>query len=266
LTRQHPIAPGVKILRTLPTRLIPMPNRVRRAWRWRYLPPRAVIARAYLQGSGLEIGALNKPLRVPRGVRVVYVDRLDAEGLAAHYPEVDATTIVPIDVVEDGERLTTIADASHDFVIANHVLEHCEDPIGTIINHVRVLRPRGILFLAVPDKRFTFDRNRPVTSLQHLIDDHERGAARSRRAHLHEWARLVEHVPEEKVADHAAYLDRINYSIHFHVWTPVELLETIVWLRRERALPIQVEYLAQRGDEIVLVLRKVAADESHVGA
>ena len=36
--------------------------------------------------------------------------------------------------MDDGERLATIADATQDFVIANHFLEHCQDPLGALGN------------------------------------------------------------------------------------------------------------------------------------
>ena len=62
-----------------------------------------------------------------------------------------------MDVIDNGETLQTLPDARQDFVVANHFLEHCQDPIGTIVNHFRVLKPGGVLFMAVPDKRWSFD-------------------------------------------------------------------------------------------------------------
>ena len=231
-------------------------GRAGRAWRGRHTPRRSALARAYLRGSGLEIGALNKPLKVPRGVRVAYVDRMDRAGLAAQYGEIPAERLVPVDIVDDGERLATVADGSQDFVIANHFLEHCEDPIGALLHHTRVLRPGGVLFLAIPDKRHTFDHDRPVTPLAHLIADHKHGPTTSRQDHLEEWAMLVDRVPTERLAERVALLDRLNYSIHYHVWTPTEVVELVVWLRRERGVPIEIDLFVQRADEMVLVLRK----------
>lgn len=39
------------------------------------------VALRFLQGDGIEIGALDFPLRLPRGARVRYVDYLDGPGL-----------------------------------------------------------------------------------------------------------------------------------------------------------------------------------------
>ncbi len=64
----------------------------------------------YLRGSGLEIGGLNLSLPVAEGVRVTYVDRLQTEALLRQYPELAAEILVPVDVVDDGERLPKFAD------------------------------------------------------------------------------------------------------------------------------------------------------------
>ena len=121
--------------------------------------------RGHLRGHGLEIGALHTPFNVPRGVEVKYVDRLDADELRRHYPELADEHFVRVDIVDDAETLATVAEASQDFVIASHVLEHCENPIGAIRTWLRVLKPGGVILLIVPDKRFTFDKVRPMTTL-----------------------------------------------------------------------------------------------------
>src|SRR5215218_5051715 len=93
-----------------------------------FIRRREGIAKGYILGSGLEIGGLNAPLRVPGAARVRYVDRAPVPELRKQYPELDGQPLVETDVIDDGERLGTIPDASEDFVIANHFLEHCQDP------------------------------------------------------------------------------------------------------------------------------------------
>ena len=94
-------------------------------------------------------------------------------------------------MIDDGERLETFAEESVDFIVANHFMEHTQDPIRTIETHLSKLRPGGILFYAVPDKRYTFDFRRPRTTLEHLIADYERGPEASRWEHFLEWERTV---------------------------------------------------------------------------
>jgi predicted SAM-dependent methyltransferase len=215
---------------------------------------RREIAKRYLLGDGIEIGALHNPLEVPRSARVRYVDHLPLEELREHYPELADEPLVDVDVVDDGERLSTIGDATQDFVIANHFLEHCEDPLGALGNMIRVLRPGGVLYLAVPDKRYTFDADRPVTSMDHLLRDHREGPEGSRRRHYEEWARLVDKV-EEPEAHATALLER-GYSIHFHVWTQSGLLDLLRTGADDLGLDFDVELMLKNGLEVIFVLRR----------
>lgn len=217
---------------------------------------RRQLARRFLDGEGLEVGALNLPLWMPRGARVRYVDRKPLEGLRAEYPEWAAWDIVAPDIVADGETLAGIPDASADFVVANHFLEHTEDPIGTLEAHLRVLRPGGVGFYAVPDKRFTFDVRRAVTPVAHIVADHRDGPQRSRSEHFVEWTRLVSEVPEEDVAAHAARLEAERASIHFHVWTPDAFAELLVHCRGEAGLPLEIEVLQPVRREFIAIVRK----------
>ena len=105
---------------------------------------REELADAFLAGSGLEIGPLHSPLRVPPHASVRYVDRMPVTRLRRHYPELGELPLIEIDIGDDGERLRTIEAESQDFVIANHLLEHTGDPISTIGNWLRVLRPGGV--------------------------------------------------------------------------------------------------------------------------
>jgi predicted SAM-dependent methyltransferase len=236
------------------------PSALRRLVAGRLVPfNRDAIAARFLRGDGLEIGALHNPLPVPSGARVRYVDRMPVSGLERHYPELRGKALVPVDVIDDAERLTSVPDASVDFVIANHFLEHCQDPIGALGTMLRIVRPSGIVYLAIPDKRYTFDVDRDVTSPEHLLDDHRKGPEGSKRSHFEEWARLVDKVGEADVDAHATKLLEDDYSIHFHVWTQAEALDFLGLARRELRLDFDVELAIRNGHENVFVLRKAEA-------
>jgi SAM-dependent methyltransferase len=188
---------------------------------------------------------------------VRYVDRLDADGLRRHYPELAGKRLVDVDVIDDGEQLMSQPDASADFIIANHFIEHTEDPLGTLSNHLRVLRPGGILYLAVPDRRRTFDVRRSPTPLEHLQRDHEQGPAWSRTLHQEEWAGLVDGLPPERVPERVRELEESDYSIHFHVWAPPEFEDVLGHARDGLGLPFQVEELQPNGHEFIAVLRRI---------
>jgi predicted SAM-dependent methyltransferase len=189
-------------------------------------------------------------------VSVRYVDRMDVADLRSHYPELQAAQLVAVDIIDNGEKLTSQGDASSDFIIANHFIEHTEDPIGALSNHLRVLRPGGILYLAVPDRRRTFDADRDASPLEHVVRDHRDGPAWSRSLHQEEWARLVEKVPEQEVAARVQWLEEHDYSIHFHVWNPDEFRALLEFARDEEGLPFAVEELQANDHEFIAILRR----------
>jgi ubiquinone/menaquinone biosynthesis C-methylase UbiE len=216
------------------------------------------VAEAYLRGEGIEIGALHMPLRVPEAAHVRYVDRMSVADLRTHYPELGDQELVNVDIIADGERLESIDDATQDFVIANHFVEHCQDPIGALLNMFRVLKPGGALYLAIPDKRCSFDVDRPVTTLDHLMRDHQEGPAWSRRQHFDEWTRLVNKVTAADEAERQTVANmEMDYSIHYHVWTQAEMLELLVALRTMCAYDMEIGLMHE--SEVIFVLRKSGA-------
>ena len=218
---------------------------------------REFIANAFISGDGIEIGALHQPLRLPPGTTVKYVDKFPVDVLRKHYPELDSLPLVHVDIIDDGEVLSKIGDSTQDFVIANHFLEHCRDPIGAIGNMLRTLRNGGVLYMAIPDKRFTFDAPRPVTPLQHLLKDHQDRGENSKRQAFEEWVRALQKTdhPAEIAAETARLMD-IDYSIHYHAWTQAEILELISTLKKDTSYGFELELFVKVGIEVVVVVRK----------
>ncbi|HIK33394.1 MAG TPA: glycosyltransferase [Oscillatoriales cyanobacterium M59_W2019_021] len=218
---------------------------------------RRAIAAQYLQGEGIEVGALHSPLQVPETVKVRYVDRLSVFDLRMQYPELNELPLVDVDIIDDGEVLGTIPDASVDFVIANHMLEHCQNPIATLKNYLRVVKPGGTIYLAIPDKRYTFDRDRPVTTLEHLIRDDREGPETSQIQHFEEYVRLVDRVPETQLSERLRLLlVDMDFSIHFHVWTPEAFTEFLTYCQQELPYPFELECLQSNEAEFIAILRK----------
>lgn len=223
------------------------------------LTRRQFVAQIYLRGDGIEIGALHNPLQVPPAAQVKYVDRLSVAELRRHYPELTAEALIEPDIICDGEELETIPNASQDFVIANHFIEHCQNPIKAFGNMLRVLRPEGILYLAIPDKRYTFDRTRPLTTLDHVRRDYQEGPEWSRRGHFEETVHYcaLEAPPDQAAFDqHVQHLLDINYSIHYHVWTPLQFFELLVALRSEFSFEFEVESFFRNEGEAIYIIRK----------
>jgi SAM-dependent methyltransferase len=228
--------------------------------RWLYKRARRRLAGRVITGTGIEIGALHSPFPLPEAARVSYVDRLTTAQLEEEYPELTDHPLVHVDIVDDGETLATLQDASVDFVIASHFLEHCEDPVGALKAHLRVLRPRGVLLLALPDRRYGVDRPRDPTPLEHLLADHERGPLRSRAEHYRDWVRQVDlplgNIQAGEVETHAAELQRARHSIHFHCWTGDEFAGQLEQIIDRFALPGAVVAQTDNHHEFLVAVRR----------
>jgi SAM-dependent methyltransferase len=212
------------------------------------------VALRYLKGDGIEIGALDFPLRLPREARVRYVDYLNGAGLREAYSHTlrEGRPLVTPEVVDDGARLASFADASLDFVVANHMLEHVEDPIAALEHQLRVLRPGGILYLTLPDARSSFDSPRERTTVEHLLRDHHDGPEVSRSEHYEECARLIEGHSGENLTKRVQEIETEGLRPHFHVWEPVTFAGFLAALD----LPFSLKLVQASLGEFLVVLRK----------
>ena len=92
--------------------------------------------------------------------------------------------------VSDGDSLPGIGDSEYDFVAASHVLEHIANPLKALREWKRIVRPGGVLLVIVPDRKGTFDHRRTVTTMEHILRDHEEGVTEEDTTHLEEILRL----------------------------------------------------------------------------
>lgn len=214
------------------------------------------ISQKWLSGNGIEIGALHNPLPTTSISNVTYVDRMDNNELLRHYSDLSDSSLVHVDVVDDGESLLSINDMSQDFVIANHFLEHCLNPIGALQAWLRVLKIGGIAYIAVPDKRFTFDYRRTTTTWNHLLEDFRSNAEHSNNVHYIDWIKNVLTIPEQEVENALAYLLQKQYSIHYHTWTADSLSEFLRVCQIDLEFPINRCELIRNGCELIAILKR----------
>lgn len=218
---------------------------------------RAFFARSFCAGRGLEIGALHHPLPLPEGARVRYVDRMSEDEVRMQYPELNGQPLVHVDIVDNGETLSTLPDGREDFVIANQFIEHCQNPVRALVNMLRVLRYDGIVMLAVPDKRFTFDKDRPITTNEHILMECLHGTEATREGHFADVVGLPRH-PERK-AELEAEMKRLmdmDYSIHYHVWDSDAFLKFLLWTKEYFKLPFELLATFRNGEETIHILKK----------
>ena len=222
---------------------------------------RSAVAARFLTGRGLEVGAGDRPFPVPQHVQVFYGDIRDAASIQTYFKTDDVRSGAQV----DAQTFAGIDDASLDFVISAHVIEHLRDPIGSIVSAIRVVRPAGIHILVVPDMRFTFDRRRPETTVEHAVADHEQGGESTCRQSYEEHLRYVhpeltnEHYSEAEIELQASENAKRwrEFDVHFHAWTK-EGFESLLTAAMRYA-PFTVEEAVFAVNENIFVLRKNTA-------
>ena len=149
--------------------------------------PESRLAHKYCIGKGLEIGGA---AHNPFNLNTINVDITDSMETKFKKEEIRlCNRALPVDIVAPGDAIP-LPDASQDFVISSHVLEHFMNPIKALIEWDRLLKPGGIIFMIVPHKDRTSDKNKVRTTLQHLIDDYQNETTKSNddeNGHEHVW-------------------------------------------------------------------------------
>jgi SAM-dependent methyltransferase len=95
-------------------------------------------------------------------------------------------------IINEASQLIDINDASYDFLISNHMLEHSANPIKVLHEWRRVVKPGGALLVVLPHKNKTFDRRRPLTKLSHLIEDYQANIGEDDQTHLNEIVQMYD--------------------------------------------------------------------------
>src|SRR4051794_34662335 len=144
-----------------------LPTRKRILWRIHDTRD-SELAHRWLDGlRGVEIGG---SAHNAFHLDTVNVDRSRDMDTVYKREELDCAGVaMAVDVVAEGDDLP-FPDDAFDFVLASHVLEHLPDPIRALDEWRRVAR--RYVFVVLPHRDRTFDRDRPVTPVDELLRRH----------------------------------------------------------------------------------------------
>ena len=126
-------------------------------------------------GLGLEIGPAYAPVTPKsKGWNCHVLDHMSADGLKLKYgPGVPIYKIEEVDFIWSGQSYKElVGDNRYDYIIASHVIEHVPNLIGFLEDCRSILKPGGVLSLAVPDMRYCFDCLRSPSDIASVIDAH----------------------------------------------------------------------------------------------
>jgi len=124
--------------------------------------------------KGIEFGPFANPIVLKKDSEVLYVDYFDEEKLikkARNNPNLNPNDVVKLDYsLKNGPLLTLLsAHAPFDYVVSSHVFEHLPNPLGWLRDVSSLLKKGGIINMAIPDRRFTFDYFRKETTYNDLL-------------------------------------------------------------------------------------------------
>ena len=156
-----------------------------------------------------------------------------------HFPELrsKASALVPVSILLDinQDDFSELIDHQFDFFVANHLIEHLINPIRFLENIYNVMPPDSVLYLAVPDKDYTFDRFRDLTTNDHLWQEYKENSNELSVEHLNDFILNItkDHIeperrsrmyfkndilPADAESREKIYQLHRERSIHVHVW------------------------------------------------
>lgn len=238
---------------------------------------RAHVARLVKGANGLEIGGPSTTFRrggcLPIYPYAANVDNCNFASTTIWEGKITAGRNFVFDArkppgtqyISEATSLEGLDDKIYDFVLSSHTIEHTANPLRALREWVRVLRRDGVVVLLVPHRDHTFDHRRPVTALQHLIDDERAGKQEDDLTHLEEILSLHDLERDPLAGTSSQFRQRSernfeNRCLHHHVF------DTALVAQAANELRLQILHLVPvRPHHIVLVAQKKgqSIDNSH---
>jgi hypothetical protein len=237
---------------------------------------------------GIEIGPRDAPLIAKRDGPVRYADYADADTIRSnlHGGTIDPARVVDVDIVTGGGSLAAFAPGRVAYIVASHVAEHVPDLLGWLLDLHAVLDPGGTLGLAIPDRRFTFDRFRQESTIAEAVEAYLLRATRPslRQVFDSAWPSVEIGVDQAwrndipAAADMAHRLDRLLPALdlvrgvqesgayndaHCWVFTPASFLDLLEQAARLNLLPYTLRVFHPtewQGYEFFAVLERADGD------
>ncbi len=125
--------------------------------------------------------------------------------------------------IAEATGLSKIESNSYDFILSCHSLEHTANPLKALQEWNRVIKIDGYMILILPDKHYTFDKDRPTTNFEHLKEDFENNIDEKDDTHFDEIIRLHNLEEDRGVKTKEELITRTNNNyenrcVHHHVF------------------------------------------------
>lgn len=123
----------------------------------------------------------------------------------------------------DATNMNLVPDNKYDFVLSSNNLEHIANPIKALKECQRVVKPKGQILVAVPNKRYTFDHDRTFTNFEHILCDFESNVQENDLTHLPEIIEKHDYEMDPACGGKENFIKRaednfLNRCLHHHVF------------------------------------------------
>lgn len=192
------------------------------------------IAKKFKHLNGIEIGGPSYIFKLKGALPIyLYANKVDGvnysndtiwegvikEGEFYNYQERD----MGYQYIAEGTDLSAISNEKYDFVLSCHSLEHIANPIKALKEWHRILKPNGTIVLILPNKEFTFDRKRPITLFDHLLEDERNNTPEVDDTHFQEVNELHDMEQDTVLGSKEALVERtakndLYRAVHHHVF------------------------------------------------
>ena len=146
-------------------------------------------------------------------------------------------------------------DHPYDMLVSSHMIEHTANPIGALRRWRSLCVPDGWLLLVLPHREGTFDHRRPLTDIEHMLDDERNATPETDTTHFGEILRLHDHRRDPGLPSSADLAGRLadnarTRAAHHHVFDTrraAEMVAAAGWepVYAEAQHPVDIFILAR---------------------
>jgi SAM-dependent methyltransferase len=176
--------------------------------------------------------------------------------------------------IAETTNLSIIESAKYDFILSSHMLEHTANPLKALSEWTRVLKDDGFLLILLPHKDGTFDHQRPVTTLEHIIEDFESGTQEDDLTHLPEILEFHDLSRDPEAGTRELFKERSeknfeNRCLHQHIFDTSLAVQLIHYHYLqihavESILPCHIVIFAQKVSSETILNNDVFLDDAAI--
>ena len=158
-------------------------------------------------------------------------------------------------IINDATNIESVKNNTYDYLYASHVLEHIANPIKALNEWLRIIKPDTYLILILPEKSRTFDRLRPISSFETILNQYKNNVSEDDLSTLPEILKYHDIRKDGKVKSLKEFKERSyknfeNRFLHHYVYDEKLLKQICTYLK------CKYIYSETRGLNIWFILQK----------